>query len=78
MALTTKPGRQSATCMLVPSMLSGLYPATVGTVQGDRQAAAWAYSEIEATDGAPVTVTVGSLINKGLINNTLAGARLIG
>ena len=44
----TRLKRQSATCMLVPSMLSGVYPDTSGVVQAEWQAVAWMYSGITA------------------------------
>lgn len=44
----TRAKRQSATCMLVPSLLSGVYPSTSGVVQAEWQAIAWMYSGIKA------------------------------
>lgn len=49
MAVNTRLKRQSATCMVVPSMVSGVYPDTAGVVQAERQGVAWAYSGILAT-----------------------------
>ena len=48
MAVDTRLKRQSATCMLVPSMLSGVYPLTAGVVQAEWQAVVWMYSGITA------------------------------
>lgn len=58
MAVDTRLKRQSATCMLVPSMLSGVYPDTEGVVQAEQQAVTWCYSGILAI-GA-VTVSIGA------------------
>ena len=52
MAIDTRLKRQSATCMLVPSMLSGVYPDTSGVVQAEWQAIAWMYSGITAAGAA--------------------------
>lgn len=52
MAIDSRLKRQSATCMLVPSMLSGVYPDTAGVVQAEWQAIAWMYSGITASVGA--------------------------
>lgn len=52
MAVDTRLKRQSATCILVPSMLSGVFPDTAGVVQAEKQAVSWCYSGILA-------VTVG-------------------
>ena len=53
----TRLKRQSATCMLVPSMLSGVYPDTNGIVQAEWQAIAWMYSGITA-GGASVGLSI--------------------
>ena len=50
----TRLKRQSATCILVPSMISGVYPATSGVSQAERQAVSWMYSGILAA-GAVVS-----------------------
>ena len=54
MAVDSQLKRQSATCILVPSMLSGVYGATAGVVQAERQAVSWMYSGILAA-GAVVS-----------------------
>jgi hypothetical protein len=46
MAVDTRLKRQSATCMLVPSLSSGVYPDTSGIVAAERAAATWLYSGI--------------------------------
>ena len=48
MAVDTRLKRQSATCILHPEMLSGVYPATSGVSQAERQAVSWMYSGILA------------------------------
>ena len=58
MAVNTRAKRQSATCMLVPSMLSSVYPSTAGVVQAEWQAIPWMYSGIKAV-GA-ITVSIGA------------------
>jgi len=60
--LDTRLKRQSATCMLVPSMLSGVYPATAGVVAAERAAVTWMYAGIELGLGA-VTWTSGWYYN---------------
>ena len=54
----TRLGRQSATCMLVPSMISGVFPSDAGVVKLEWQAISWAYGQIEAI-GA-ITVSIGA------------------
>lgn len=51
MSIDTRLKRQSATCILVPSMLSGVYPDTAEISKAERQAVAWIYSGIEASEG---------------------------
>ena len=58
MAVDTQLKRQSATCILVPSMLSGVFGDTSGVVQAERQAVSWCYSGILAA-GAVVVVAPG-------------------
>jgi len=48
--------RQSATCMVVPSMLSGVFADTAGVVQAERQAVTWMYSGITVAGAAVGTV----------------------
>lgn len=50
--------RQSATCMLVPSMLSGVHPDTNGVVQAEWQAVAWMYSGITAAGAVASVITL--------------------
>jgi len=57
MAVDTRLKRQSATCILVPSMLSGVYPDTSGVVQTEWQAIAWMYSGITAAGAVLADVT---------------------
>jgi len=52
MAVDTRLKRQSATCMLVPSLLSGVFPDTAGVVQAEWQAIPWMYSGITAVSPA--------------------------
>ncbi|MGB2809120.1 MAG: hypothetical protein WBC22_15360 [Sedimentisphaerales bacterium] len=58
MAVNTRLKRQSATCMLVPSMVSGVYPSTAGIVQAEKQAVSWVYSGILAV--GEITVQIGA------------------
>ena len=48
MAVDTRLKRQSATCILLPSLLIGVFPSTSGVVQAERQAVSWSYSGILA------------------------------
>lgn len=57
MAVDTRLKRQSATCMLVPVLLSGVYPDTNGVSQAERQAIPWMYSGITAEGGAAAGFT---------------------
>jgi len=57
MAVDTRLKRQSATCMLVPSMLSGVFPDTAGVVQAEWQAVPWMYSGIAATSYTSMLIT---------------------
>ena len=61
MAVDTQLKRQSATCMLVPSMLSGVFGDTLGVVQAERQAVTWSYSGILA---AGAVVGVGAFLKR--------------
>ena len=45
----TRLGRQSATCILMPFMLSSVFPDTAGIVQAEWQASGKTYSGITAT-----------------------------
>ena len=56
MAIDTRLKRQSATCMLVPSLLSGVYPDTSGVVQAEWQAVPWMYSGITAVSPEHVDI----------------------
>lgn len=49
MAVDTRLKRQSATCILLPWMLSPNYPETAGVTQPEWQAASGAYSGITAS-----------------------------
>lgn len=49
MAVDTRLKRQSATCILLPHMLSSAPPDTSGVVQAEWQAMAWMYSGITAS-----------------------------
>lgn len=48
--------RQSATCMLVPSMYSGVYPDTSGVVEAERMAVSWMYSGISSAESWTVYI----------------------
>jgi len=50
----TRLGRQSATCILMPFMLSPVFPSTAGIIKNERQAVTGSYSGILA--GQPVSV----------------------
>jgi len=54
MAVDSRLKRQSATCMLVPVLLSGVFPDTNGVVQAEWQAIPWMYSGISAGGAAPI------------------------
>jgi len=81
----TRLGRQSATCMLVPSMISGVFPSDAGVVKLERQAISWAYGQIEASIGAATmayagaAVTANARINVAIAQATMtyAGAALV-
>ena len=61
MAVDTRLKRQSATCIAMPCMFSGMYPDTSGIVQAERQAITWSYSGILTTSGATVIIDIGSI-----------------
>jgi len=67
----TRLKRQSATCILVPSMASGVFPGTSGVVQAEKQAVSWAYSGILAVSLIPPVASGGSLIMYGNLGNDL-------
>jgi len=52
----TRLKRQSATCVLLPQMLSGVYPDTAGVVQTERQAVTWMYSGILAGSASGIVI----------------------
>ena len=58
----TRLGRQSATCILMPFMLSGVYPDTNAVDDEERWAITWMYSGI-----AVVSVVAAGKIKKGLL-----------
>ena len=66
MAVDTRLKRQSATCILVPSMLSGVFPDTAGVVQAEKQAVSWCYSGILAVVGVPTGKTGQKLLLLGV------------
>lgn len=68
MAVDTRLKRQSATCILRPEMLSGVYPDTSGVVQVERQAVSWMYSGILAA-GAVVSARSWNKRHAWLLTN---------
>ncbi len=54
MAVDTRLKRQSATCILLPFKLIGVFPSTSGVVQAERQAITWSYSGILAAGAVVV------------------------
>jgi hypothetical protein len=66
MAIDTRLKRQSATCILLPFMLSSAPPDTAGVVQAEWQAMAWMYSGITAGAAVVGTVTRKALMLLGV------------
>ena len=62
MAVDTRLKRQSATCILLPFMLSSAPPDTADVVQAEWQAVAWMYSGITATAAVIVAKIKGLLL----------------
>ena len=65
MAVDTRAKRQSATCMLVPSMLSSVYPSDAGVIQAEWQAVPWMYSGIKAVGAVTVIVAAATMAYAG-------------
>ena len=61
MAVDTRLKRQSATCLLMPHMLIGAHPDTVGVVAAERLGITWMYAGIPAGGDVNDAATVAAL-----------------
>ncbi len=59
----TRLGRQSATCILMPFMLSGVYSGIAGVSKEERWAVSWMYASLAA-----IVVVAGKTFLKRLRN----------
>lgn len=81
MAVDSALKRESATNMLVPSMV-GVFPGTSGVVLAEKQSATWLYSGIAASQSQPniiygdsfVTTTISG---KSYVSGTIKGDSIV-
>jgi hypothetical protein len=77
MAVDSRLKRQSATCILAPFMLSGVYPSVSGINQAERSAITWMYASVSGCPECPEIPDMLFNINNGKIYQYLGGGAIM-